>query len=884
MRSTNVSHVIVPLPGADVAVEQLGGKAANLLRLMDLGLPVPPSFVITADAYRAHVAHTDLHESIASACSASTSERGSRLAALRAAIMGAPLDEQLAAQITEAVRTLGAESLAVRSSATAEDGAGHSFAGQHDTVLGVASVEACGRAVRQCWASLWSERVAAYRAEHGLSNDVAMAVVVQRCVAAEVSGVLFTCDPVAARSDRVVIEAVFGLGEVLVSGRVTPARFVIDKNTLAVVEQHVAAQSFELVMDGAGGTRERAVTPERAQRPCLDAAQTRCLAELGVAIERVFGGPQDIEWAIADGEIFLLQARPVTTLRATDDPADRQVWANTNTGEILPDVLTPMTFSVVSRLVVVLVRVFISRLAFDLEGTPFLGLFAGRAYFNMSAIVAVLSRVPLLRVDAVGGFGGDPQLASALAQLTERDLPTANISRWRILARLPSTLVWFLRHLNVRGDSVLANLRAAIAALEQQDPTTMSDAAVVARLDHAFEDINLLLEGFTYAVMGLVCAAQLRVVCRRWLGDADGAIANRLLSGVGGLDSADAGLDLWRLAEAAYALPSAALAAGASFADVRATLADDDAGRAFLAQWDAFMAQHGHHTRVEVDVAVPRWREQPEYVFSLLRSCVADGSTSPVETHRRRSVERVALTRACERQLGAVRRRAFDWLLERAQRGMALRENVKSEAVRRIAVVRATLLEIGARLAARDAVAEPDDVFFFSLEEIAAVVGGAATGDARTRVVKRRVEYAENLALTPPAVIVGRFDPRRHAVRPPASIAATSVLRGLAVSPGVVTGRARVILRADSEERVLAGEILVAPFTDPGWTPYFLPAAAIVMDLGGALSHGSIVAREYGIPAVVNVGPATQIIKTGDLIEVDGHCGEVRLLDHADPA
>ncbi|MBI1818237.1 MAG: hypothetical protein HYR72_24920 [Deltaproteobacteria bacterium] len=865
--------MIVPLPTPDAAVEQLGGKAASLVRLMNLGVPVPPAFVVTTQAYRAHLARVDVHGAM-------------RGRALRAAIMGAPLDAQLAAQIGEAMRTLGAESLAVRSSATAEDGAGHSFAGQHDTVLGVAGMEACGRAVRQCWASLWSERAAAYRAQHGLSDDVTMAVVVQRCVPAEVSGVLFTCDPVAARSDRVVIEAVFGLGEVLVSGRVTPARFVIDKHTLAVVEQHAAVQPFELVqsfeMDGAGGTREQSVAPERAQRPCLDAAQTRRLAELGVAIERAFGGPQDIEWAIADGEIFLLQARAVTAGLGTDDPADRQVWANTNTGEILPDVLTPMTFSVVSRLVDALLRVVFSRLAFHLEQNALVGLVAGRAYFNMNTIMAALSSVRFLRVDAVQTFGGDQQLASALAQLTRRDLPALNVSGWRMIVRLPSTLVWFLRHLSARGGSLLAQLRSATAALERHDLTTMGDAALLAHLDHAFDDFDTFGEGFIYSLAGLACGAPLETICRRWLGDADGAIVSRLLSGVGGLDSAEAGLDLWRLAETARALPSQVFAAGASFASVRAALAEGEGGRAFIAQWDAFMAQHGHHTRVEVDVAVPRWREQPDYVLSLLRSYLASEAASPVATHRQRSVDRAVLTRACERRLGPVRGRVFGWLLKRAQGGLALRENVKSEAVRRIAVARATLLELGARLAARGVVAERDDVLFFDLTELAAVVHGEATFDPRILVAKRRAEYVENVALTPAPVIVGRFDPRRHTMRP-ASAAPTSVLRGLAVSPGVVTGRARVILRADSEERVLAGEILVAPFTDPGWTPYFLPAAAIVMDLGGALSHGSIVAREYGIPAVVNVGPATQIIRTGDLIEVDGRRGEVRLLDRADP-
>lgn len=849
---------------------------------MQHSLPVPPAFVVTAYAYRAHVARADVNTAITAARSAPLTDRAARSAVARAAIMAAPLDPELGRAIAAVASELGAGLFAVRSSASSEDTAGHSFAGQYDTILGVVGVDACCDAVRRCWASLWNERAIAYRDQNDPVDDPAMAVVIQCCIAADAAGVLFTCDPITNRADRIVIEGVFGLGESLVSGRLAPDRWVIDKATNEMVDERIAQKPFEIVADGTGGTRERPLPPKRTQTPCLTPAQRERLVELAVATERAFGGAQDIEWAIDGGEVVLLQARPVTTGRASIDPADRQVWANTNTGEILPDVLTPMTFSVLNRLFDALVRHFFSRLAFDLEGKPFLALIAGRAYFNMNTLVSVLSGVPFIRLNATQLFGGDPQLAAALAELTPNDFPASKVSRWQFLARVPADVFWLLRHVNVRGESELAALRATTAKLEGQDLTTLTDAALLARLWDAFADVNTFVEAFTHAAVGLACSTQLAVVCKRWFADADGAIASRLLSGVGDLDSAEAGLDLWRLAEAAHTLPPATVFSGASFDGIRPALAGDAAGREFLVRWDRFMAQHGHHTRVEVDVAVPRWREQPEYLLGLLRSYIGAESTNPVDTHRRRAAERAALTRDCERRLGAARRRVFNGLLARAQRGTALRENVKSEAVRRVAIARATLLEIGSRLATRGTLAERDDVFFVDTDELAAIMGGDSRFDPRVLVSQRRSEFTVNLALTPLAVIVGCFDPRRHVVAPQAGVDSRSMLRGLAVSPGRVSGRARVILRADCDERVLPGEILIAPFTDPGWTPYFLQAAAIVMDLGGVLSHGSIVAREYGIPAVVNVGPATRVIHTGDLVEVDGYLGEVRVLQFAD--
>jgi pyruvate,water dikinase len=249
----------------------------------------------------------------------------------------------------------------------------------------------------------------------------------------------------------------------------------------------------------------------------------------------------------------------------------------------------------------------------------------------------------------------------------------------------------------------------------------------------------------------------------------------------------------------------------------------------------------------------------------------------PVEAHAKRAAEADRVAGSCRRELGPIKRAVFGWTLERARTGSVVRENVKSEAIRWIDAIRRNVLELGRRLARRGAISRPDDIFFLSLDEVGPVSAGIVEFDVGRTISERRSEFERNLSLDPPPVVVGDWDPAkspRRPARPPSRI-----FEGLSVSAGLARGPARVILRGDDGEQVLPGEILVAPFTDPGWTPYFLPAAGIVMDMGGMLSHGSIVAREYGIPAVVNVGPATELIRTGQMVEVDADHGVVRVLD-----
>jgi pyruvate,water dikinase len=368
--------------------------------------------------------------------------------------------------------------------------------------------------------------------------------------------------------------------------------------------------------------------------------------------------------------------------------------------------------------------------------------------------------------------------------------------------------------------------------------------------------------------------------CRDWLGDPDLTLGYRLFSALGGMPTAEAGLALWRLAVLAHAdhETEVVLCSEMGWPHVRAALCQTEHGRRFLAAWDAFMTEHGHHCRGELELFNARWSETPDYILGLVRGYLHSmGRSDPEENQRRLADERERLTEQCRRRLkNPIKRWIFSRSLRRAQRLAVNREELKNQAVREITLLRRVLLTLGRRLQHRGILSRDDDIFFLEIPEIEPVALGRASFNWRERIAGRRREYEQNRKLAPPPVVIGRFDP--NAPHGPAADAGAQCLSGIPVSPGIVTGPARVILRTDDHEQVLPGEILIAPFTDPAWTPYFVTAAGVVMDQGGILSHGSIIAREYGLPAVTNVGSATRVIRSGDLVQVDGNCGRVTVL------
>jgi pyruvate,water dikinase len=889
-------------------VALLGGKGANLAALRAAGLPVPAAFCITTEAFRQFVdSCADMEPLLTSLAEINPhyiEEVQSLAAQVRVCLAAAPLPKAVRAAIVAAWRAQGTtRTYAVRSSATCEDKPGASFAGQGDTILNVCGYRALLDAIRACWLSLFADRAVAYRMHNRIDHrEAAMAVVVQEFILPDLAGVLFTADPVSGSAERIVIEASHGLASGLVNGHVSPDRILLSRIGLEVVRCETGSKVVDSNSAKHPGVRQRFEDADPVYSACVNAELARRLGSLALDVEQALGGPQDLEWAAANGRIYLLQSRPITTLhngvarngacssglnrKAAGLPAKagekfaarrQTVWSNMNSWEILPDVVTPMSWSVVNVQFHNFFRPLLNLLGIDIDRQPIFGLIAGHCYANLNTFAALVRALPgLERLDFSEGLGG--QHGELLNELVHRPVSEDWKGRARRAARWPRFLVWAVAHaVDRRSETQLAEFRRHVDRLATADLGGMSEPELIHHL------AALLNTGrrFGPETAASVCVSIVFVrlffdFVKTHVAEHDSTIANRMLGGLPGLASAEAGLDLWQLAAwtHGHAALTEIVGQAADFAALRRDLADTVEGGEFVERWDQFMHRHGHHAFGEMDIHNPRWSERPDAVLDLLRSQIAslDGA-DPRQFQKRLARQRELLANDFRRRLtNPFVREYFEFLFRKAQIGIALRENARNECVRVLAAVRRTLLALGDRLAQRGALANREDIFFVELAELESLTTGR---DLSATIAARKADYEHNLTVTPPPVVVGELDPGAAPVVN--GVATTKVLHGLAASAGVARGRARVILHPQEGARIEPGEILIAPHTDPGWTPYFLTAAGIVMDVGGLLSHGTIVAREYGIPAVVNVGSATRTIKTGQMICVDGDRGTVTI-------
>ncbi len=828
-------------------------------------MKVPPCFFVTTMAFREHLVAGGLRGQMASLGDRLGGQPDSIppiLEEIRQLIVHTPPANPLREQVAAAYRQLGADTVAVRSSATAEDLPERSFAGQYETILGMTSLEGCLDAIKRCWASLWTEWAYEYRRRNGIDHrQVEMAVIVQQQIEPDAAGVAFSLDPVTGSRSRIVIESCRGLGEALVSGKVQPDRFILRKKNLELVRQSLVADE-----------------------PSLNHKSMKRLARWIRRLESRLSGPQDVEWAIRDGTLWFLQTRPITALPEPKPWEDRQVWANPNVSEIFPEVVTPLTYSVVSLMFQPLFASVLRLFGADLRRSPLVGLVAGRIYFNVNLSLAA-ARPFISPVKAAGLnnlIGGEQQrhFERGDFDICDEDLPDLGFTWPRYIASWPGIVRNLIAHRSGRGDAFMANLKAANDLLTRFDSGAATTEELLRMVSQELHG-NMKKCDLLSFWPGTVAAGVLQKACRDWLGDTVQGLGYRLLAAQGGIADTEAGLDLWRMAVLAHEdeQTEARLLGAGGWDAIGPELAHSAHGRRFLASWDRFMGTHGQHCHNELELFSPRWAETPDYILGLVQGYLRSlDRVNPLEKQRQLAEERERLTEQCRRRLtNPVKRRLFHWSLGRTQKLTRDRENWKSEAVRFLTVFRRIFLELGERLRQKGALANREDIFFLELSEVEPVVQDRADFNVKERIAQRRAEYEWNKAQTPPPVVVGRYDPERHVA---CNIDANlKVLQGIAVSPGVATGKARVITRPGDGQHVEPGEILVAPITNPAWTPYLLPAAGVVMDMGGVLSHGAIIAREYGLPAVVNVGPASRIVRTGQMLRVDGDRGIVTILD-----
>ncbi len=858
---------LTELGSADLALT--GGKAASLGELTRAGFPVPSGFCVTTAAYRAFVAANSLQATILRLSgSAEAGDLGlldAASAQIRSLFEAGQIPPDLASEIRTAYRHLANphSAVAVRSSATAEDLPGASFAGQQDTYLNISGETAVLAAVRQCWASLWTGRAMAYRLREGVPPEtVALAVVVQHLVPAEAAGVLFTANPVSGARDEVVINAAWGLGEAIVSGLVTPDHLIVDKASGRIREKRIADKQVMTVRTASGAAEQPVPAAQRTAATLCD-AQTAELVDLARRIESHAGRPMDVEWAVDNGRLYVLQARPITTLENMPDLMGME-WSREILIERYPDPITPFTWSVVNSSLLsafaTTFRVFGVRLP---EEVPFFRLIYNRPYINQTAFA--------------GGFKSLPFQAPAASKQPVDDVPrhpSFNPGMLPVLGRVLK-IVLTAHH---RWERLLPPFLLTVEQESRRPWETMSFTELSEGLARQETRLKSLMENHAHATIAAEITLQmLRGMTRAWLGDQDGQLTVTLLSGLTGNKTVETNRALWRLA--ASTRGNGALKQGiaeASDGNWRERLDEIPGGVEFLAGFGAFLQSYGHRSP-RYELAHPCWREKPEQALGLLQLYLDDTIEDPGEGETRKAAERTAATRSARQRLSPPKRFVFDRVLALAQIYFRLRENQQFYLFMALPMQHRIVPTLGHRLCEAGLLQEFEDIYFLETAEIQAVVatlaglpweGRPAPSDPALLVAKRRAEFAQNWKVNAPIRLGGES-------RVPAEENA-GALRGVPASRGVATGKARLVRGPEDFGKVRRGEIIIAPATTPAWTPLFGVAAGLVTEFGGLLSHSGVVAREYGLPAVLGIPEVMRLLHDGDEIEVDGACGAVR--------
>ncbi|WP_104139865.1 PEP/pyruvate-binding domain-containing protein [Arthrobacter sp. ZGTC131] len=892
-------------------VPQVGGKAANLGELLSAGLPVPDGFCLTTGAYAEAVGPLglgDVHRDLQATPAGHLDALAELAARARSLITAAELPPGIANDVLSAYQALDSGQgpgvpVAVRSSATAEDLPFASFAGQQDTYLNVVGADALLAAVRNCWASLWTDRAVAYRASRNIDpSSVTLAVVVQRMVDAAAAGVMFTANPVTGRRRESVIDASPGLGEAVVSGAVNPDHFVVDTASGRILERRIGDKRLVIRPLSGGGT-ESIDQPDAGDSPCLTDRQVRELAALGAKAEDHYGSPQDTEWAIdTAGKAWLTQSRPITTLYPLADKVlrgevseyDTRIYLCFSLAQGLTRPITPMGLAAFRRIAASIATTAGFEVPDPRSGPRPYAEAGQRIFFDVTTVArSTVGRRIVPKVFDVMEARSAVVLRQVFAD-----------PRFSITRRTPWGLIKHVGPVAARArvpESLFRAMFRPEAALRRVDRFTKDfnkslelpgGASPRQRLDHAEQVLARLfpnvpaiipLPALGFAMLALA-GKLLRGGQRRGQGQGQEragrdawAELQPILRGLPNNVTTEMDLELWRLGTAIRADDeSSRLLTGQPPALLAQRFSAGGLPAVAQSGLAAFLERFGHRAVAEIDVGMPRWRDDPTHILGVLANYLRldDPALAPDRQFRRAEAEaeaQMARLVAEARSRGRLRGIIVRAALRRARLFAGLRELPKFQIVVALAEVRRQLAEVGSVLAAEGRIARADDVFFLDFAETGAALDGA---DMQETVARRQGAYYLELERRhiPRMLLSDGTEPETLATARGA--AAEGALAGSPASAGTVTAPARVILDPVGAH-LEPGEILVAPSTDPGWTPLFLTAGGLVMEMGGPNSHGAVVAREYGIPAVVGVADATSVLRTGQEVTVDGGAGTV---------
>ncbi|WP_066633437.1 rifamycin-inactivating phosphotransferase [Desulfolucanica intricata] len=868
------------------SLASVGGKGANLGELCHVpGIAVPAGFCISTRAYTDFVntgtEFAAMLKSLELIDIESMEELKTAGECIRTYLKNLDIPSPIQQEVIRAWRKTGSHyAYAIRSSATAEDLPGASFAGQQDTFLNIKGEKNILDCVRKCWASLFTDRAIAYRQKNGFKHDkVLLAVIVQRMVFPEVAGIMFTADPVTGNRKIVSIDAGFGLGEALVSGIVSPDLYQVRSDKL--IKKQIARKEIAIYARPEGGTAKVEIEGERQNTPALTDDQAVRLARMGRSIEKHFGNPQDIEWCLADNEIFIVQSRPVTTLYPVPEVTGDKLHLFLSIGHVqmMTEAMKPLGISVLRTLVPFgksSPRAE-SDLLLEAGGRLFLDITPLLEYPQLrKRLPVVLRNIDELFGRAVQDFVGRGEFQAAVRP--DKKINFALVKK--VFPKALAVLRNILYHENYRA---LEEMNRFISDRVKENRTKLQAVSGPERIERIYEILPTLLpmtfsKAVPYMGPALITYKLIEGLSKKWLGDA--AELGGISKSPPGNVTTEMGLALGDVADAVRNHPAVIKylkqATDATFWEgLRAV----PGGEAVLPVFLNFFEKYGMRGTGEIDITRPRWREAPTQLVPAILSHIK--SVRPGQ-HRRdflagKQEAEAAAGRLPERlrqtPRGFFKARCMQRLIKVHRSLIGIREHPKYFIVQNLDMIKRAILEEADKLVADGILDHPEEVFWFSLQEIKEIIETQRVD--RNVITMRKEKFQHDAKLTPPRVITGEGEiitvkPGVHV--PPGALA------GSPVSAGVVEGRARVILKLE-EAKMNKGDILVAPYTDPAWTPLFPLAAGLVTEVGGLMTHGAVVAREYGIPAVVGVDNATRRIQDGQKIRVDGTQGFVEILE-----
>ena len=882
---------ILLFTSSEATLETAGGKGTNLARLTRAGFAVPRGFIVPTEAYLEFVHANRWLSTIQSIVENLSAEDAGALekasTQIRVAFSAGKIPEETESAIRAADADFDDKPVAVRSSATAEDLPDLSFAGQQDTYLNVVGPEQLLAAVINCWSSLWTARAIGYRIRNHIRHeDAALAVVVQEMIQSEASGVLFTTNPLTGLRSESVIDATLGLGEALVSGQVEPDHYVVNVIDHQIVSKTLGAKKISTRGKAGGGVE---VIEENAEaRQALSDADILHVASIGQQIQKEYNFPQDIEWALSDGKLYILQSRAITSLfpvpEESIDPLI--VWFSFSAVQGLAGPMTPLGMDAIRHVFAGAGRLFGVQLKANEENV--LVPAGERLWIRISDVVRhpVGSRI-------IGGALNflEPSAGKILKSLIADPRIGAGTGKlkWITARRMAAFAMPLLGRFTmnmVRPEKALAEFEAAIESyLAEAQIATGTDRFgrlinVVTFMRERISNVfQFLLPRFIPTFAPGIASLNL---LNEFTGD-NRALSLEVTRALPQNVTTEMDLILWKTATE--------IRADAESADVFRSADASTLSHRYLSgnlplvaqtAIGRFMEKYGMRGTGEIDFGQPRWREDPTAIMHTLQSYLNIDEASAPDVLFRKGEQ--AASNAIETIAAQARKQSGGWLKEKMVRGaarrvrllMGVRESPKFFAIRTMGIAREALLEVGEEFAEAGTIERPDDFVFLKLDELEALAKNE-THDWKGLIAERRATYERELRRRQvPRILVS--DGRAFYEGLGSETDTANVITGSPVSPGVAEGNVHIIFDP-SGAQLAPGEILVCAGTDPAWTPLFMAAGGLITEVGGMMTHGSVVAREYGIPAVVGVHEATTRLKNGQRIRIDGTAGKILVLD-----